>query len=87
MLITMVWESFVAGAEKTTCLAPAFGCGCTFSREEGTSGLADIAMSKVRIMGLSHLVSLHHQGMAVNLNGNVVLAMDGVIPERMPSRQ
>ena len=57
------------------------------SHGEGTSGLADIAMSKVRIMGLSHLVSLHHRGMAVNLNGNVVFAMDGVIPERTPSRQ
>ena len=31
MPITMVWESFVAGAEETTCLAPAFGCGCTFT--------------------------------------------------------
>ena len=38
-------------------------------------------------MGLSHRVSLLRQGVAVNLNGNVVLAMDSVIPERMPSRQ
>ena len=57
------------------------------SHEEGTSGLADIAMSKVKIMGQSNLVSFHHQGMAVNINGLVVLAMDGVIPERMLSRQ
>merc|ERR1719357_1833318 len=29
--MTTVWESSLAGAEKTTFLAPAFKCGCTFS--------------------------------------------------------